>query len=195
MIDFRQSLHFARRKAPVFGLFAACCSIAWAQPGGPGAPPPEGPPLGGMQQISRGPSVERELKQLTRLLTLTVEQQTQVKAILTDQRQQIDALFKPASTSASESTSGEAPLSAESSATTRASIKAIRDAAQSKIAGVLSDGQKIAFALWEKKQERAAAQEESEDMPPPPPDGGNGPPPDGGGGPGGGPGGGGPPGV
>ena len=92
---------------------------------------------------------------------------------------------------------GEACLlyTSESSATTRASIKAIREAAQSKIAGVLSDGQKIAFALWEKKQERAAAQEESEDMPPPPPDGGNGPPPDGGGGPGGGPGGGGPPGV
>ena len=72
-------------------MLAAGCGALWAQPDASGGPPPDGPPPGEMQQ-DRGPSVDKELKQLTQVLTLTTDQQTQVKAILTDQHEQIKAL-------------------------------------------------------------------------------------------------------
>jgi hypothetical protein len=140
---------------------------------------------------SHGPSVERELKHLTQLLTLSADQQTQVKAVLTDQHQQIEALFKPAD---SDKTSEEQLPSRETMEANRAAMKALREATQTKIAALLTDDQKTKFAAWIKKHEKSSSQQD-EDAPPPPPDGEGGPPPDGGGGSGGGPGGGGPPGV
>jgi Spy/CpxP family protein refolding chaperone len=152
-----------------------------------------------MQQQSRGPSVERQLKRLTELLTLTADQQTQVKAILTDQRQQMVALFKQASSGGA--AAEDQPPTREAMESMRAEMKTIHAAAQAKIAALLTADQKVTYAAWNKKHERASARQENDDMPPPPPDGEGGPPPDGGGGPagagpgGGGPGGGGPPGV
>jgi len=175
---------------------AASCHALQAQPDGPGGPPPDGPPPGEMQPQSRGPSVDRELKQLTQLLTLTTAQQTQVKAILTDEHQQVEALMSQSRQAAQgEKTSAEAGDDREAHwaaiKKTRAAVEAVREEAHAKIAAALSDDQKTKFTAWEKKREKAAAREESDDMPPPPPDGGDGPPPDGGGGA---PGGGGPPG-
>ena len=191
MFNFKLFLPLARRTVPVFSVFIACCGAAWAQPDGPMGPPPDGPPPGQMEQ-AHGPSVERELKHLTQLLALSDDQQTQVKAVLTDQHQQIEALFKPADSDKS----GEMQMpSRETMEANRTAIKALREATQAKIAALLSDDQKTKFAAWVKKHEKSAAQQEGDDMPPPPPDGEGGPPPDGGGGPGGGPGGGGPPGV
>jgi Spy/CpxP family protein refolding chaperone len=151
--------------------------------------------------MARGPNVERQLKQLTQLLTLSADQQTQVKAILTNQRDQIETLFKQSKPAAegdkastdSASTQPEPP-SQEKMEAMRAARKTIRQDAHARIAALLTDEQKTKFAAWQQKREKAAAREESEEMPPPPPDGDGGPPPDGGGGPGGGPGGGGPPG-
>ena len=90
----------------------------------------------------------------------------------------------------SDASSGDfQPPSREAMDAIRASMKTIREATQTKIAALLSDDQKIKFAVWEKKRARSSAQQENDDMPPPPPDGQGGPPD------GGGPGGGGPPGV
>jgi len=151
-----------------------------------------------MQMQARGPNVERQLKQLAQLLTLSADQQTQVKAILTDQREQIEALFKqskPAAegdkTSTDSASTQPEPPSPEKMEALRAARKTIRQDAHARIAALLTDEQKAKYAAWQQKREKAAVREESEEMGPP--DGG--PPPDGGGGPdGGGPGGGGPPG-
>jgi len=191
----------ARRVLWMACVLAVSCCVLQAQPDGPGGPPPDGPPPGDMQQArSHGPSVERELKQLTQLLTLTTVQQAQVKAILTDQRQQIEALFsqsKPAAktdkTSTDTTTSDDQRPDWEAMLKLRAAAKAIREDSNAKIAETLTDDQKTKFAAWEKKRQKASARQESDDMPPPPPDGEGGPPPDGGGGAP--PGGGGPPGV
>lgn len=189
MIDLKHFIFMARRIMPLAGLSLACCCAALAQPDGPGGPPPDGPPPGQEQQHPRGPSVERELKQLTQLLTLTADQQTQVKGLLTDQHQQIEALLKPAAASEDQ------PPSREAMEAGRTAIKAIHADTNAKIAALLTDDQKTKFAAWEKKRAKASAQHENDDAPPPPPDGEGGPPPDGGGGPGGGgPGSGGPPG-
>lgn len=192
MIDLKRFMIVARRSVSVFGLSIACCCVAWAQPDGPGGPPPDGgPPPGEMQQQQRGPSVERQLKRLTELLTLTGEQQTQVKAILTDQHQQMMALFKQASGGKA---GEDQPPSREAMEAMRAATKTIHADTQAKIAALLTGDQKTKFAAWEQKRAKASARQEDEgDAPPPPPDGEGGPPPDGGGGPGGGgPGGGGP---
>jgi hypothetical protein len=139
-----------------------------------------------------GPNIERELKQLTQLLTLSADQQTQVKAILTDQHQQLEELFK----SGSKSADGQDQLpSRETMEANRAAMKALHEATQAKIVALLSDDQKTKYVAWTKKHQKFSSQQDSDDPPPPPPDGEGGPPPDGGGGPGGGPGGGGPPGV
>jgi hypothetical protein len=140
-----------------------------------------------MQQ--RGPSVDHELKQLTQLLTLTTDQQTQVKTILTDQHQKIEALIKQSMPSTD---SAPQPPSREAMEAMHDSMKAIRDASNTRIAALLSDDQKARFAAWEKKHARSS--QKGNDMPPPPDGGEGGPPPDGGGGSGG-PGGGGPPGI
>jgi hypothetical protein len=139
----------------------------------------------------RGPSVARELKQLTHLLALTSDQQTQVKAILDDRHSKIETLFKHAQDSASSGNSPDGqpgsgtPPSRDSMDKLRAEADTIRKDANARIAAVLSDDQKVKFSAWVDRHAR-----QGDDMPPPPDDG-NGPPPGGDGGPP--PGGGGPP--
>ncbi|MGA2673519.1 MAG: Spy/CpxP family protein refolding chaperone [Terracidiphilus sp.] len=193
MIEFVSLTLLARRTLLMAGVLAASCGALWAQPDGPMGPPPDGSPPGEMQQQQRGPNVERELKQLTLLLTLTAEQQAQVKAILTDQHQQIEALFKQskpvsqsAKTTPDNSSDDDPQARMEAMASARAAAKAIRKDAHAKIAALLNDPQKEKFAAWQKRQDKAAEQQSNE-MPPPPPDGADGPPPDGGGPDGGGP--------
>jgi Spy/CpxP family protein refolding chaperone len=218
MTEFFYLVSLARRALLMATVLIASCCALWAQPDGSMGPPPDGPPPGGMQapikqDQLRGPDVERQLKRLTQLLTLSEAQQARVKAILTDQRQQIEALVKPpkSSSETSSPSSAGADKTASSAASDedqppdrevmealQAAVKSIHKETRAKIAAVLSDSQKTTYAAWEAKREKALAREQqSEDMPPPPPDGGDGPPPDGGGGPGGSgpPGGGGPPGV
>jgi Spy/CpxP family protein refolding chaperone len=211
MIDCGYIRILAQRTLLLALLPIAFGSVLIAQPDGGGGAPPMGPPPGEMQpQQARGGSVESELKRLNQLLTLTPEQQTQVKAILTGRNQQIDALFKQFMPQAqngktpSDSASSDSQPSQEAMEDARATMKTIRSDAQTKIVAVLTDEQKTKYAAWQKKHAKALAQQEDGEMQPPPPDGDGGPPPggpggEGGGGPqgggGGGPQGGGPPGV
>jgi Spy/CpxP family protein refolding chaperone len=94
-----------------------------------------------MRQHQRGPSVERKLKQLTQLLTLTAEQQAQVKTILTDEHQQIEAVFRP-----TKAASEDQPPSPETREAARTAIRALRADTQSKIAAVLTADQKASYA-------------------------------------------------
>jgi len=175
------SLRSSFRALTLASLAAVSCAALQAQSDGP----PPGPPPGDMQDgQQQGPGVDRQLKHLTKLLTLTTDQQPQVKTILTDERQQMKALFDQ---TRSASTSGDSggPPSPESMKAQRTQMSLIRDAANAKISALLTDEQKAKFTAWVDKQKQREAQQ-GDDMPPPPPDGGA--PPDGGG-----PGGGGPP--
>lgn len=158
------------------GLVALAGTVLYAQDG-----PPPGPPPDDMQQgPQQGPGVDRQLKHLTKLLTLTEDQQAQVKVILTDQHQQIKALFDQ-TRSAENSGNADAggPPSPEAMQAQRSQIRLIRDAANAKISALLTDAQKAKFTAWQDQQKKREAQQ-GDDMPPPPPDGG-GPPPGGGG--------------
>jgi len=182
------------------GSVAAIC-----QPDGFG-PPPDGQSSGDDQQSmhQRGPSADRELKKLTQLLSLTSDQQSAAKLILTDQQSQIRALMQRARSAqqSSATTSSDATTtstdgrparpSREAMEAMRAQMKTIRSATQTKIAALLTDTQKATYAAYIEKQEKAQAERQQSDTPPPPPDGGEGGPPPDGGGPGGGPDGGGP---
>lgn len=137
----------------------------------------DGPPPGGFQ----GPpdpaqAADRQLKQLTKVLSLTADQQTPVKTILTDEEKEIQALFQQSG----------GPPSPDSMQSLRSQMKVIRDAANTKIAALLTDTQKTAFSSWLAKHQRRNS-DQGDDMPPPPddgngpPDGGGGPPPGGGG--------------
>ena len=120
--------------------------------------------------------MERELKHLTQLLTLTDAQQAKVKAVLTEQKQQIDALR--GSTANTESGQPAHP--------SREQRESIRDAANAKIAALLTEAQKVKFQAWQEKRKQAMERRSREDgdAPPQPPDGGQGGPLPGGGPPG-----------
>jgi len=168
MIEIPSLISIARRTLLLSSILISGSCALFAQPDGP---PPDGPPPGMQGETPRGPSVERELARLTKVLTLTDTQQTEVKAILTDQKQQMDAVRK-----ASQSEDSQDP------STGRAKADAIREASNAKIAGLLTDDQKTKFAAWEEQQKATRERRESQQGDQPP-----GPPPDGGGGPGGGP--------
>ena len=206
------SLQIVRRQLSGRMLFLVALLVLSSAPlfaqadGGEGGPPPGGGPPpdmmegGGQQQ--RGPSIERQLKQLTKQLSLNADQQAKVKAILAEQRQKMGELmkgFRPPQPSEngqaqnSAQTQNGAQASGDDSQRPgpeqfekmRAAMKALRDEANAAIAAQLSPEQLTKFNALLKQQR----QRESQDGPPgPPPDGGG---PDGGGP--GGPGGGGPP--
>lgn len=194
MIEMAFKRLLLRQALLMASVLAVSCGALQAQSDGSGGPPPDGPPPGESQQTpEHGPSVERELKQLTHSLALTTEQQAQVKAILTDKHEQIEALFNQSKqstqngkTSADAASGDDQRPSAEAVEQSRAAVKAIREDASAKIAALLTDDQKTRFAALEDARQKAEAKQD--ELPPPTPDGGGGPPPDGGGGaPGGGP--------
>ncbi len=156
----------ARRVLLMAGFVLAASCALYAQPDGgpPEGGPPDGPPPGELQQQQRGPSAERELKHLTQLLTLSEAQQAKVKAVLTEQKQQIDALRTSAA-------SAEADEAAHSS---REQVDSIREAANTKIAALLTETQKAKFDAWQEKHKQTMERRSREDgdAPPPPPDGG-----------------------
>jgi protein CpxP len=147
------------------------CSLAAHAQAGPPDGPPDGPPPGNAE---RTPGPDREFRMLTRLLTLTTDQQKGVKTLLEQQAQQMKALRNK--TPADPST-GQAP---ETPQAQMAQVDQIRDETNTKIAALLDDTQKPTFAEWVQKRKAAMEHRRSQDGNPPPP------PPDGpGGGPGG----------
>lgn len=121
------------------------------------APPPQqqdsmGPPPGGHGRGMRG---ERQLEMLTKRLSLTPDQVTQVKAIDDDQMSQMKALRDDTSTSREDK---------------RSKMMAIHQASQDKIRNVLTDEQKTKYdAMLAKMQQRRHDHQGGEDGPPPPP--------------------------
>lgn len=184
---------------PFHGLFRNLCLITLllgsaarfvvAQPDGGFGPPPGGGPPDSMDATSqRGPNLDRELKKLTKQLSLTADQQTQVKTILTDRNQQIADFFKAngpkRDKDAAKSSDDAQSAPDEQFEKMRSALKSIRDEANGKIAALLTEAQSTKFDAYLKLQAKS-----EQEMGPggPPPDGGGGPggPPPGGGGPGG----------
>jgi Spy/CpxP family protein refolding chaperone len=101
----------------------------------------------------RGPNAERELLgQLTQTLSLTPDQQTQVKALLQERRGKMEALRS----------SGTQP--------TREQMEGIRKDIDAKISALLNDDQKAKFAAWQ-QQRMQNRRGPGGDAPSPPPPG------------------------
>lgn len=130
MITVSKTNSFRRSAVLAAVLLAGSCAI-WAQADQPPASP-NSPPQSEMR--GRGPNAERELGQLTQTLTLTPEQQTQVKALLQERRGKMEALR-----------SGENPPSREQ-------MQAIRKDTDAKISALLNDDQKTKFTAWQQQR-------------------------------------------
>jgi Spy/CpxP family protein refolding chaperone len=119
----------------------------------PTTPPPP-PPQGGWQGHG-GDRQEHMLEHLTKALNLTPDQVTQIKAIQTDTRSQMEALHQDTSTAQADK---------------RAKMMSIRQAQEAKIKAVLNDDQKAKYdAMQAKMRERQQERRNGDDAPPPPP--------------------------
>ena len=155
-------------------LLALCSLAAYAQSGEPQGPPP-GPPDAAAQggpppRGERKPDPERQLRMLTRLLTLSNDQQAAIKPILEQESAQMQALR---SKSDSETANSGAP---ESRQARMAQIQQIRDDSNTKIAALLNDSQKKDFADWIAKRAAEMEKRRSQGPAAPPPDGAAPPP-------------------
>lgn len=160
----------ARRALLVLSIFVVGARALWAQTDGPMGSPPDGPPPG---QRGHGPSVDQQLRRLTKALALSETQQTAVKTILTDEHEQVEALMeqnRPSQGSPDQPNSN--PPSPEAMQNLHRQMKSIREAARAKIEAVLDDQQRAKYEEMEAKHGRM----QNGDGPPPPPDGGYGPP-------------------
>jgi len=156
-------------KAALAGACLMICSCAaLAQQDGPPGPPQDGPPPGDSRPADRGPNADRELKTLTRLLSLTTDQQTGVKALLEQQVAQIKALRNQARSETSTASNTD-PRQERMEQVDR-----IREETNTKITALLDESQKKTFVDWEQKRkaEMEKRRSEREDSPPPPPPGG-----------------------
>ncbi len=145
-----KSRMFMRRGLLLAGILFATCGALWAQN--------DAPPAGPMHR--RG-TPEHELQQLSQTLSLTADQQTQVKAILAERRQKMEALRNPsAGTDA-----------ASQPAAPHQQMKQIRDETDAKITALLNDDQKAKFAAWQQQRKERMERHEGHDGPPPPPPG------------------------
>ena len=141
MLEMAYGFMLARRALMLAGvLFAGCCAL-WAQ-----SEPQSNPPAGGPGVYhhggERGP--EHELRELTHVLTLSSEQQTQVKTLLTERQQQMDQMRSQQSNGAS----------GETAQPNREKFQAIRQDTDTKINALLSDDQKTKFAAWQQQRKQ-----------------------------------------
>ena len=140
-------------------LLGLCTLTLHAQTDAPQGPPPGGGPHGQWRGGGGGP--ERQLAMLTKLLTLTPEQQTGVKTLLEQQSTQMMALRTK--------TPSEAAATPEARTAEHKQMDAIRDETDTKISALLNDEQKTTFANWIAKRKAAMARHEAggPDAPPP----------------------------
>jgi Spy/CpxP family protein refolding chaperone len=99
----------------------------------------------------RGPDTERELAQLTEALSLTPDQQTQVKAILKERHEKVEAMRA----------SGTQP--------TREQLVTVRKDTDTKISALLNDDQKAKFAIVQQQRSSRHRGGGGGATPPPPP--------------------------
>jgi Spy/CpxP family protein refolding chaperone len=159
-------------KLAVASVLLGLCSFAAYAQSGESDGPPSGPPPGGANHMP--PSPDRELKMLTKLLTLTTEQQTGVKALLEEQATEMKALRakgQSESSQSSDSSTNESPQAR------MAQMEQIHDETNTKIAALLDDSQKKVFAEWLEKRKAEMEQLRSQGGEPPAPPDGGGPPP------------------
>jgi periplasmic protein CpxP/Spy len=128
------------------------------------APPPGPPPPGQYGHGDRMGGPDRELKNLTRVLTLTPEQQTGVKAVLDQQTTQMRALRGPRSQA--DAGSADTPDARQAR---MAKAEQIRDESNTKIAALLDDNQKKLFADWTAKRKAEMERRRGQGDGPPPP--------------------------
>jgi protein CpxP len=146
-MKFGLGTSLASRTLLLSGLIALTCLAVRAQN--------DGPPPGPMGH--RGQNPERQLEMLTHVLSLTPDQQTQVKSLLAEQSQKMEELRK--SSSGSDASSQGAPPSREQ-------MEAIHNDTDTRINALLNEDQKTKFAAWQ--QERKQRMERREGGPPPP---------------------------
>ncbi len=144
MISFGKRNPLSARPLLLASILAAGSSALWAQSDQPPSPPPG-------QMGQRGPNAERELAQLTEALSLTPDQQTQVKTILKERREKMEALRA----------SGTQP--------TREQMVTVRKDADTKISALLNDDQKAKFAILQQQRSSRRRGGGSGDATPPPP--------------------------
>jgi periplasmic protein CpxP/Spy len=124
-------------------LLTSCCVVAAQTDSQSNAP--ANPPAAG-QVYGHRHGVERQVKHLTHMLSLTPDQQTQVKAILAEQHQQMEQLRG----SAPQSTQAGQPAQPD-----RDQIRSIRQDTNTKIEALLNDDQKTKFEAWiQQRQQR-----------------------------------------
>jgi Spy/CpxP family protein refolding chaperone len=118
-------------------ILVVSCGALWAQNDAQSPAPMRG----------RGGNPERELQQLTQVLSLTPDQQTQVKGLLAERRQKMEALRNSSSDASTQATPSR-----------REQMESIRNDTDTKISALLNDDQKTKFAAWQ--QERKARMEQ-----------------------------------
>lgn len=123
MIDFVYRITRARRALLMAGILSAACCALCLQADAQGR---------GMHQ--RGAGIERQLSELTQVLSLTPDQQAQVKTLLEERRAKMQALRE----------SGTQP--------TFDQVAAIRQDTNAKINALLNDDQKAKFAAWRQQR-------------------------------------------
>lgn len=100
---------------------------------------------------------------LTRMLTLTPDQQTGVKAVLDQRNTQMMALRSKAESQ------GASSETAEAHQARMTQMDQIRDESNTKIAALLDDNQKKTFADWVQERKAEMAKRRSQEGNPPPP--------------------------
>lgn len=136
------------------GLLAlGSTAIAVAQDTPP--PPPDqnqpGPPADGPRGRGMRMDPDRQLARLTRELNLTADQQSQIKPLLVDRQQKMQALFQDQSVAPEDR---------------RARMRTIMEGTNNSIKAVLNDDQKQKFDAMHERMRRNGP-----GGPPPPPDG------------------------
>lgn len=151
---------FALSGVLMAGTTGAAFAQSEAQNGPPPPPDAQAGPMHGGPGGHRAPDPDRELAHLTRKLNLTADQQTQIKPILVDRVQQMEALHSDTSMARPDKF---------------AKMKSIHEASESKLTAVLNDSQKQQYQKMRDEQ-RARMQEHMhghmDNMPPaggPPP--------------------------
>ncbi|MGA2217994.1 MAG: hypothetical protein ABSG51_07900 [Terracidiphilus sp.] len=136
----------ARRTLLVAMLVAGSCAL-WAQAGQ--SDQPSSPPAGQMEH--RRPNAEWELARLTDALSLTPDQQSQVKALLQQRHEKMQA------------------LRADGTRPTREQMMGVRKETDAKISALLTDEQKAKFAAVRQQMEHDRGGNGHGTPPPPPP--------------------------
>jgi Spy/CpxP family protein refolding chaperone len=152
MKELKHGSMVARRTLVLAGVLAVACCALWAQ----NAPPPTG------VTGQRGPNQERELQQLTQVLSLTADQQAEVKSLLAERREKMEELRKSGS-------GGDA--SGQGAQPSREQMEAIRNDTDNKITALLNDDQKTKFAAWQQQRKERMEHRGGPGGPPPPPPG------------------------